>query len=72
MAVAATARKQEIGQEDSLQFENGGRIEDRSTVSDKGAGNSRCHICHINCEEGRLAMNHELGDISCEGCDVIV
>jgi len=41
-------------------------------VSDKGADNSRCHVCHINYDEGKLTLNYELGDISCEGCDVIV
>jgi hypothetical protein len=41
-------------------------------VAQDVADNSRCHVCHINYDEEALALNHELGDISCEGCDVIV
>jgi hypothetical protein len=36
------------------------------------ADNSRCHVCHINYDKGEFALNHELGDISREGCHVIV
>ncbi|MHC4537722.1 MAG: cytochrome c3 family protein, partial [Planctomycetota bacterium] len=32
------------------------------------ADNSRCHVCHINYDEEELALNHELGGVSCEKC----
>jgi hypothetical protein len=68
VAVAATACKQDIGQEGSLQVENNGHIEDHSTVGEEGADNSRCHVCHINYDEEELALNHELWGVSCESC----
>ena len=68
VAVAATACRQKIGQEAPLRLENGGRTEDRSTVSGQIADNSRCHVCHINYDEEELALNHELMGVSCERC----
>jgi hypothetical protein len=59
-------------QEASPQLGNGQRGGYRTVVAQDAADNSRCHVCHINYDEEALALNHELGDISCEGCDVIV
>jgi hypothetical protein len=72
VAVAATACKQEIGQESSLQVENVSSVEDCLIVSEEAADNSRCHVCHIKYDEEELALNHGLGGVSCEGCHVIV
>lgn len=68
VAVAATACKQEIVQETPLQVENGGSIENHLMVSEDAAGNSRCHVCHINYDEEILALNHELASVSCQKC----
>jgi len=60
----ATACKQKIGQETGLQVENISSTEERSmVVSEEATNNSRCFVCHINYEEGKLALNHELGDV---------
>jgi len=73
VAVVATACKQKIGQETWLQVENISSTEERSmVVSEETANNSRCFVCHINYDEGKFALNHELRDISCESCHVRV
>jgi hypothetical protein len=48
VAVAATARKQENGQNNTLQVDNVSSVEGRSIVSKEAADNSRCHVCHID------------------------
>lgn len=68
VAVVATACKQKIGQEALLQVENVSSVEERSMVSGDVVDNSRCHVCHINYDEEELALNHELGSVSCESC----
>jgi hypothetical protein len=32
------------------------------------ADNSRCHVCHLNFSEERLAVGHAVSNVSCEKC----
>jgi hypothetical protein len=69
VAVAATACRNGMKQEASPQLGNGHRGGGyRKVVAPDAADNSRCHVCHINYDEEELALNHELGGVSCENC----
>jgi len=67
VAVAATACKQKIRQEEPL-LGDGSRTEERSALLGEVVDNSRCHVCHINYDEEELALNHGLVGVSCERC----
>lgn len=67
VAVAATACKQKIRQEEPL-LGDGSRTEERSALPGEVVDNSRCHVCHINYDEEELALNHEVAGVSCERC----
>jgi len=66
-AITGINPKTDEEEEPLLLLEEG---DDRQQDSDDGpmADNSRCHVCHINYEEEKLAVVHAKNDISCEDC----
>ena len=72
VAVVATSCEKGIEQEASLLPESGQRGGYRTTLAGDAADNGRCHVCHINYDEEELALNHEMGGVSYEGCYIRV
>ncbi|MHC4604350.1 MAG: hypothetical protein ACYS6W_13575 [Planctomycetota bacterium] len=75
VAIAVVACKQKIREEPQLLLEeppllleNGDSAEELPTPTGPVADNSRCHVCHINYEDEKLAIVHAQGNIGCERC----
>jgi hypothetical protein len=74
VAVGMVACKQKIRkepplllEEPPLLLENGDKAEELPSPGPV-ADNSRCHVCHINYADEKLAVVHAQANISCEQC----
>jgi len=67
LAVALVDCKQKIRREPPLLLENGNGAEELQPAGPV-ADNSRCHVCHINYEDEKLAVVHAQANIDCEQC----
>ncbi len=68
VAVTILSCKQKIEQESPLLLENSNVSENFSLPTGPVADNSRCHVCHINYEDEKLAVVHARANVSCEKC----
>ncbi len=75
MAVGIVACKQKIREEPPLLLEEPPLLLENGDIAEKlpeptgpVADNSRCHVCHINYEDEKLAVVHARANISCEHC----
>ena len=74
LAVAVVDCKQKVGQEPPLVLEEPPLLlEEPPLLLENGetgpvADNSRCHVCHINYEDEKLAVVHAQANIDCEQC----
>lgn len=67
LAVAVVDCKQKIRREPPLLLENGDNP-DELPPTGPVADNSRCHVCHINYEDEKLAVVHARANMNCEQC----
>lgn len=74
LAVGVVACKHQTGPQAQVREEPPLLLDDDAPKSDlpqtKGpvADNSRCHVCHINYEEEKLAVLHARANVGCEKC----
>jgi len=61
-------RKTQVGEEPPLLLEDAGAAQHVSPSDAPVADNSRCHVCHINYEDEKLAVVHARANIGCERC----
>jgi hypothetical protein len=66
MAIIVAACKQKI--EEKLPLLQKEPLLLRNDDSALAADNSRCHVCHINYEDEKLAVTHARAGIGCEQC----
>ncbi len=58
----------DVDEEPLLLLEDGDGAEDLPPPAGPVADNGRCHVCHINYEDEKLAVMHARANVGCERC----